>query len=219
MAPPEPTPSSRRRLDGRASPHAGGGGAALPLRVCATALGEGAILTSLEEMTQRDMELSELISIPLSLALLGLAVRSWRLLLLPIVMLVASLLTSFGLLWFMTLQVEIVAATLSLMSSLCVALSLDYALFYLSRYQEATRLRASSVHDAVVEMIGGAGHNILVSGAVLCISFFILAVAPSEDIRGFGLGAGLTAVTVMAAYGTLFPALLLQCAPFLSAGA
>jgi putative drug exporter of the RND superfamily len=97
------------------------------------------------------------------------------------------------------------ATTLGAMIGLGVGI--DYALFIVTRYREATR-SGLSPHDAVVEAIDTAGRAVIFAGLTVVISLLGMFVMGLAFINGLATGAAVTVAITMVASVTLLPALI-----------
>lgn len=78
-------------------------------------MGTSAFMITIQASVEHDMALGDGIVIPIAFAILALMLRSARLLILPLFCLVVSGLTAFGLMYFATLFMNVMASTMSLM--------------------------------------------------------------------------------------------------------
>jgi len=124
-----------------------------------------------------------------------------------------SILTSFLVMYPISLVWEIFSFVPSVMMSLVIAMSIDYSLFLLSRYREEI-MQKSSVTRAVFQMSKHAGHTITVSGLTLAITFLGLVFFPLELLATIGLGSAITIVITLFVNLTLTPAVLLTFQSF-----
>ena len=175
----------------------------------AQVIGKPIVMQTIEEGVEIDMCISDLIALPIALAVLATVVRSARLLLLSLASLGMSCGVAFGLMYFASLNLAIMSATMSVMMTVLVAMSLDYGLFLFTRLQEAIRYRAATPLEAVAEMLAGAGQTILVSGLTLGVACLSVLTIPQDAIRGMGLGAGVAVLVVLLANLTYVPTMLL----------
>jgi MMPL family len=171
-------------------------------------LGLPSFMASIQKSVERDVLVCDGSAIPLALLVMAVMVQSLRLLIVPILTLLASGAMSFGIMYFPTTNMPIVAMALSLMSSVVVAISLDYSLFLLSRFKEALEQNRTPV-EAVEDMLHGSGHTILVSGATLATAFFGLMIIPLNSVFGMGLAAGVAVCCLLLGNLILFPTIIL----------
>eukprot|EP00056_Hartaetosiga_gracilis_P005999 m.91951 g.91951 ORF g.91951 m.91951 type:complete len:417 (+) comp12343_c0_seq3:94-1344(+) len=158
--------------------------------------------------TERDLLLMDGIAFPIALATLAYVLRSGRLLILPVLSMLTSILTSFMIMYPVAKNHDVISFTPSLMMSGTIAMSIDYSLFLLSRYREELQ-RGRTVYRAVMFMLWTAGHTISVSGTTISLCFFGLMFFPVSILRSPGLGAGIAIMIVLICNLTLTPAMLL----------
>jgi uncharacterized membrane protein YdfJ with MMPL/SSD domain len=164
----------------------------------------------------RDMGSSDVVVVPLALLCVGVMVKSWRLLGITLV----NFLTSFALSFSATNVVaqfgfKISTMAPALMSSVLLALSIDYSLFLLTRYAEEIS-NGKPVREAVELAILFAGHTIVGSGSTLCLCFAALMFFPLQLISTMGLGVGVAIVCAMLTNILLTPVLIFSAPQFFS---
>lgn len=178
-----------------------------------TLLGAPAFLGPATKAVEADMGLMDGIVLPIAIFILWFMLRTWRLMLLPLATVVVSALAAFAVMYGVSLYLRVFTVVPSLMMSLVLAISIDYSLFMLVRYRvELQRGRDNRL--AVIQMTRFAGKTIGISGVVLGICFFGLAVYPVETIRTMGYACGTVVVIVLAANETLIPVILLTLPRF-----
>ena len=74
-----------------------------------------------------------------------------------------------------------------------LALSIDYSLFLLTRFNEEMG-NGVSVETAVTTMLATQGHTVLVSGSTLCLCFLCMLMIPVSTISTMGVGAAVSAL-------------------------
>jgi RND superfamily putative drug exporter len=120
---------------------------------------------------ESDLVKMDVIVLPLSLMVLALNLNSWRLMLLPIVSIIVSILTSFTIMLPIALySFNTASMAPSIQMSLTVAMSIDYCLFLLNRYTETLKA-GKSVQTSVRNMVFNVGRVVIVSGTTLAITF------------------------------------------------
>eukprot|EP00053_Salpingoeca_punica_P017212 m.165058 g.165058 ORF g.165058 m.165058 type:complete len:848 (+) comp17149_c3_seq7:3642-6185(+) len=159
------------------------------------------------EGTERDLLFMDGIGFPIALLVLALVLRSFRLLIIPVMNISASILTSFLIVYGVAQRMSIISFAPSLMMSLTIAMSIDYSLFQLTRYREELKM-GSNINEAVLHMLQHSGHTVLVSGSTLMACFFGLMIFPVVVLRSPGLAAAIAIVITMLVSLTLTPALL-----------
>ncbi|EGD81811.1 hypothetical protein PTSG_11885 [Salpingoeca rosetta] len=162
----------------------------------------------IEKGTERDLLLMDGIAFPVALVTLAYVLKSARLLILPVLCMIASIVTAFMFMYPVALKYDVISFTPSIMMSGTIAMSIDYSLFLLSRFREELQL-GMDVDEAVLYMLWTAGHTISVSGTTLAVCFFGLMFFPVSILRTPGLGTGLAILTVLICNLTLTPSILL----------
>jgi len=153
---------------------------------------------------------SEAIAFPLALIVLAIMLKSVRLLIIPLMCILSSLLISFLIMWPVAISYNVIQFCPSVMSSVTLALSIDYSLFLLSRFREEVLSRKKlSQSDVVVNMMQFAGHTVLVSGCTICLCFLALLFFPIEMLASVGIGSSICIAVTIACNCTLTPAMLL----------
>ena len=160
------------------------------------------------EANKTAMLKSELISWPVTMAILVLAFGSLVAAGLPLMLTILGLMAAAGSL-FLTAQlfdVSIWAMNFALMFAL--ALGIDYALFIVARYRGAHFGSQISAEEATAVTMDTAGKAVLFSGVTVLISLSAVMLVPSPAFRSMALGIMLSVVFVLAATLTLLPAVL-----------
>ncbi|MFC8717860.1 MMPL family transporter [Kitasatospora sp. NPDC057198] len=150
---------------------------------------------------------SEIMSWPVTLAVLVLAFGSLVAAGLPLLLTMAGLAASAGSLVLIShlFPVSIWAMNFAMMFAL--ALGIDYALFLVVRFR-AARAAGKSGPQAVAETMDTAGKAVLLSGATVLVSLSAVMLVPSPAFRSMAGGIMLAVLFVLAATLTLLPAVL-----------
>lgn len=230
VVPPEPGTSISR--DGRTAVVAAGAAAgtntmvraaghlATPLAhlgrgpVSVTLTGDSALWADFNSANHSAMMRSEMLSWPVTLAILVVAFGSVVAAGLPLMLTMAGLLVAAGALVLVNhaTPVSIWALNFALMFSL--ALGIDYALFLVVRFRSALERRQVRPGDragtaaAVAETVATAGKAVAFSAATVLASLASILIVPSPAFRSMALGIMLSVVAVLAATLTLLPAVL-----------
>lgn len=151
---------------------------------------------------------SEMLSWPVTLAILVLAFGALVAAGLPLLLTMAGLVASAGSLVLINhvIPVSIWAMNFAMMFSL--ALGIDYALFMVVRYRAARATAGSTPASAVGEMMDTAGKAVLLSGLTVLISLSAVLLVPSPAFRSMAGGIMLSVVFVLGATLTLLPLVL-----------
>jgi RND superfamily putative drug exporter len=175
--------------------------------------GAAGMWSDFNEANREAMLKSELLSWPVTLAILVLAFGSLVAAGLPLLLTIAGLVASAGILYLGTLvsPISIWAMNFALMFAL--ALGIDYALFIVMRFRNALFGQGHAPVDAVGETMDTAGKAVLFSGITVLISLSAVMLVPSPAFRSMSLGIMLAVLFVLAATLTLLPAVLAKLGP------
>ena len=175
--------------------------------------GASGMWSDFNQANKTAMMKSELISWPVTLAILLLAFGSLVAAGLPLMLTILGLVASAGSLYLGTqlLDISIWAMNFALMFAL--ALGIDYALFIVMRFRGALFGSGETVEDAVAATMDTAGKAVLFSGLTVLISLTAVMLVPSPAFRSMALGSMLSVVFILAATLTLLPAVLAKLGP------
>jgi len=156
---------------------------------------------------------SEVISWPVTLAIMVLAFGSLVAAGLPLMLTMVGLIAAAGSLYLGTqlLSISIWAMNFALMFAL--ALGIDYALFLIYRFRGAYFGSRLTAVEATAETMDTAGKAVLFSGLTVLISLTAVLLVPSPAFRSMSLGIMLAVLFVLAATLTLLPAVLAKLGP------
>jgi RND superfamily putative drug exporter len=176
------------------------------VRVAVT--GASGMWSDFNEANRDAMMKSEMISWPVTMAILVLAFGSLVAAGLPLLLTILGLVASAGSLYLLTelTPISIWAMNFALMFAL--ALGIDYALFIVYRYRGALFGAGKRPADAVTDTMDTAGKAVLFSGVTVLISLSAVMLVDSPAFRSMALGIMLSVIFVLAATLTLLPAVL-----------
>jgi RND superfamily putative drug exporter len=165
------------------------------------------------EANKNAMLKSEVISWPVTLAILVLAFGSLVAAGLPLMLTILGLVAAAGSLYLSTqlLDISIWAMNFALMFAL--ALGVDYALFVVMRFRGAFFGSKLSAVEATAVTMDTAGKAVLFSGLTVLISLSAVMLVPSPAFRSMSLGIMLSVIFVLGATLTLLPAVLARLGP------
>ncbi|MCU7826431.1 MMPL family transporter [Kitasatospora sp. DSM 101779] len=172
------------------------------------ATGASVLWSDFNKANHDAMMKSEIMSWPVTLAILVLAFGSLVAAGLPLLLTMAGLAASAGSLVLIShlFPVSIWAMNFAMMFAL--ALGIDYALFLVVRFRSARMGRSLSSTGAVAETMDTAGKAVLLSGATVLVSLSAVMLVPSPAFRSMAGGIMLAVLFVLAATLTLLPAVL-----------
>ena len=125
----------------------------------------------------------------------------------PLVVAVTSIFTTFSLVWALTYLTSVSVIVQFLVALVGLGVAIDYSLLMIFRFREELG-RGEEVETALVQTMTHAGRSVVVSGSTVAIGLLSMVIIPIPVIRSIGIGGMLIpAVSVIAAI-TLLPALL-----------
>eukprot|EP00929_Paragymnodinium_shiwhaense_P075347 TRINITY_DN38514_c0_g2_i1.p1 TRINITY_DN38514_c0_g2~~TRINITY_DN38514_c0_g2_i1.p1 ORF type:complete len:890 (-),score=124.98 TRINITY_DN38514_c0_g2_i1:265-2934(-) len=177
-------------------------------------IGCGAVETI--DATVESVSRMDEISLPLAFLILAYCLSSVRLLLIPLLAVPVSLLVSFGAMGLLArMGLKVSSVSPPVMMSTLIAVSIDYALFLLTRFREEILADSrKNVELAVSRMLAYSGHVVLSSGVILSLCFVSLLFIPMALVQSLGTGVIVTLLSAIAINLSLVPALLLAMPRF-----
>jgi RND superfamily putative drug exporter len=156
---------------------------------------------------QSDVQRAELLTTPVVLLLLLVVFGGLRAAALPLVVAVAGVGGTFGILYGFSLIGDVSVYAIQVATMLSVGLAVDYGLLVVSRFRQE-RATDPDVRGAVARAGATAGRTVLYSGLTVAAVLAGLLAFPEPFLHSMGLaGIGVVTVVVAAAL-TLLPALL-----------
>jgi putative drug exporter of the RND superfamily len=143
------------------------------------------------------------------IVMLLLTYRSPTLILVPLVSVIAALLTAQALIYFLAEHASLTVngQSAGILTVLVFGAGTDYALLLVARYREELR-RHEDRHEAMALALHRAGPAVLASGATVVLSMLVLLAAEMNSTSGLGPVAAIGVAVALLAMTTLFPALL-----------
>jgi putative drug exporter of the RND superfamily len=132
--------------------------------------------------------------------------------LVPIAMAIASILTSFLLLWALTAVTEVSPIVQFLVALIGLGISIDYSLLVVVRWREE-REKGLSGDEAVEAAMATAGRAVVFSGTTVAVGLLALIVLPLPFLRSVGYGGMLIPLVATASAITLLPVILATIGP------
>lgn len=169
--------------------------------------GSDIFLKSINQQTQEDLFRADTVATPVSLITLIFVFGTLAAALMPIVVGAMCAIMILGVLHYLALYFSLSIFTINIALLLGLCLSLDYALFIISRFREELRLK-HSIEESLANTMASAGKAVFFSGLAVFASLSALLIFPVNILVSVGVG-GLAAVS-LAVLGalTLLPALL-----------
>ncbi|MEV6320138.1 MMPL family transporter [Nocardia sp. NPDC051787] len=162
---------------------------------------------------------AESIGLPLALVILVLAFGAALAAALPLLLAIAGLTLTFGVLYLLSFGLTFDAFLITIVTMIGTGIGIDYAMFIVSRFREELARRAITGPDpaAIAEATGVAiatsGRTIAFSGVVVGISVCSFFIMDSPIFREVGTGVLVSVICTLIAALTLLPAVLAVLGP------
>ena len=186
--------------------------------------GASAMWANFNEVNHSAMMRSEMLSWPVTMAVLILAFGSLVAAGLPLMLTMVGLATAAGALVLATRIAPVSIWAMNFAMMFALALGIDYALFLVVRFRAALAKRADDPDRkaasiaAIAETMGTAGKAVAFSGVTVLIALSTVLLVPSPAFRSMSLGIMLAVIAVLAATLTLLPAVLGRLGSRIDAG-
>ncbi|MFE5326081.1 MMPL family transporter [Embleya sp. NPDC056575] len=172
-----------------------------------SATGASVLWSDFNKANHDAMIKSEMLSWPVTLAILVLAFGSLVAAGLPLLLTLAGLAASAGALVLLNHVTPTSVWAMNFAMMFALALGIDYALFLVVRFRAALA-RHGDGRRAVGETMDTAGKAVLLSGATVLVSLSAVMLVPAPAFRSMALGIMLAVAFVLAATLTLLPTVL-----------
>ena len=153
---------------------------------------------------------SEMMSWPVTLAILVLAFGALVAAGLPLILTLAGLVASAGSLVLINELIPVSIWAMNFAMMFALALGIDYALFLVVRFRAARMGHHETPRQAIAETMDTAGKAVLLSGATVLVSLTAVMLVPSPAFRSMAGGIMLAVVFLLAATLTLLPLVLFK---------
>ncbi len=180
--------------------------------VSASLTGASGMWSDFNKANKDAMIKSELISWPVTLAIMLLAFGSLVAAGLPLMLTIIGLVAAAGSLYLGAQIADISIWALNFALMFALALGIDYALFIVYRFRGALT-DADSPLDAIETTMDTAGKAVFFSGLTVLISLSAVLLVPSPAFRSMAIGIMLSVIFVLAVSMTLLPAVLGKIGP------
>ncbi len=172
--------------------------------------GSSLLWSDFNEANLDAMMKSEMVSWPVTMAILVLAFGALVAAGLPLLLTLAGLVASAGSLVLINELVPVSIWAMNFAMMFALALGIDYALFLVVRYRAARLGSHESKHQAIAETMDTAGKAVLLSGITVLVSLSAVMLVPAPAFRSMAGGIMLSVVFVLAATLTLLPLVLFK---------
>ncbi|WP_280219283.1 MMPL family transporter [Nocardia neocaledoniensis] len=150
---------------------------------------------------------SEMIGMGVALIVMVVAFGAIVAAVVPIVTAIVGLGAATSLIMLGTSVIEVPSFTTFLASMIGIALSIDYALFIVSRYKHELAVRESA-EEAAGTALGTAGSAVVFAGLTVIIALGALSIVGVQFLTFMGLGGAIAAAFAVLTAITLMPALM-----------
>ncbi len=130
----------------------------------------------------------------------------------PLLVALVSIPTTFLLVWALTAVTSVNTIVEFLIALIGLGIAIDYSLLIVTRWREE-RARGHSNDEAVRRAMATAGRSVIFSGTTVGISLLALVVLPLPFLRSVGYGGLLIPLVTVLVVCTLLPALLSAVGP------
>ena len=169
--------------------------------------GASALWSDFNKANHDAMIKAEMVSWPITLAIMVVAFGSLVAAGLPLLLTIAGLAASAGGLVLLNMATPISVWAMNFAMMFALALGIDYALFMVSRFRAAISKRSDPT-AAVAETMDTAGKAVLLSGLTVLVSLSAVLLVPAPAVRTMAIGIMMAVVFVLGATMTLLPAVL-----------
>ncbi|MBP1159503.1 MMPL family transporter [Rhodococcus sp. PvR099] len=180
--------------------------------------GASALWSDFNKANHDAMIQAEMLSWPVTLAIMVLAFGSLVAAGLPLLLTMAGLIASAGGLVLLNTVTPISVWAMNFAMMFALALGIDYALFIVSRFRDALS-KSGDPRAAVAETMDTAGKAVVLSGLTVLVSLSAVLLVPAPAVRTMAVGIMLAVTFVLAATLTLLPAVLGKLGTKVNAGA
>jgi uncharacterized membrane protein YdfJ with MMPL/SSD domain len=169
--------------------------------------GDASVDKAIADTNGRDFHRAELLSIPLSLAILLVAFGAIVAAAIPVLLALTAVVAAVCLLAFPSQIWPADDAANSVILLIGLAVGVDYSLFYIRREREE-RARGKDPEEALEAAAATSGRAVLLSGVTVLIAMAGMFVTGNNELTSVGIGAMLVVATAVAGSLTVLPALL-----------
>jgi uncharacterized membrane protein YdfJ with MMPL/SSD domain len=169
--------------------------------------GDASVDKAIADTNGRDFHRAELLSIPLSLAILLLAFGAIVAAAIPVLLALTAVVATVGLLAFPSQIWPADDAANSVILLIGLAVGVDYSLFYIRREREE-RACGKDPEEALDAAATTSGRAVLLSGLTVLIAMAGMFVTGNKELTSVGVGAMLVVAAAVVGSLTVLPALL-----------
>lgn len=172
-----------------------------------TLTGESPLSKDINEASQKDLITAEAIGLPVAVIILLFAFGTVVAAFVPIAIGITTVITSFGILAFIGEKMDLSIFVLNIIPMLGLALSIDFALLFISRYREERE--HASIENAVKTTIQTAGRSVIFSAFCVFIGLGAMLLIQVDLFQNIAIGGMIVVAMAMLTSITLLPSILL----------
>lgn len=169
--------------------------------------GAQAISKDINTASQRDLMIAEAIGLPIAIIVLLFAFGTVVASSIPIMIGISTIIVSFGVLTILGGHVDLSIFVLNIIPMLGLALSIDFALLFISRYREERR--KTSLLEAVSTTIRTAGRSVIFSAFCVFIGLGAMMLIRVEIFQNIAIGGMIVVAMSVLSSITLLPSVLI----------
>lgn len=169
--------------------------------------GQSAISKDISSASQRDLLVAEGIGLPIAIIVLLLAFGTVVASLIPLIVGLSAVIVSFGVMSIVGQSVDLSIFILNIVPMLGLALSIDFALLFISRFREERK--KSDIFAAITTTVRTAGRAIIFSAFCVFIGLGAMFLIKVDIFRDIAIGGMLIVTAAVLSSITLLPALLI----------
>ncbi|MFD1927605.1 MMPL family transporter [Sporosarcina siberiensis] len=172
-----------------------------------TLTGASAIAKDINTASQKDLITAEAIGLPIAIIVLLFAFGTVVASFVPLLIGIVTVISSFGILTLLGAQIDLSIFVLNIIPMLGLALSIDFALLFISRYREERKL--GNFEDAVSTTIRTAGRSVIFSAVCVFIGLGAMMLIQVDIFQNIALGGMIVVSMAVLSSITLLPAVLI----------
>lgn len=169
--------------------------------------GTSALAKDINEASQQDLITAEAIGLPIAVIVLLFAFGAVVAALVPLAIGIMTVVSSFGILTIIGGQTDLSIFVLNIIPMLGLALSIDFALLFISRYREERKIR--DIKEAVTMTIRTAGRSVIFSAICVFIGLGAMMVIQVDLFQNIAVGGMIVVLMAVLSSITLLPAMLI----------
>lgn len=173
-----------------------------------TLTGGGAFEHDINQASQRDLMTAEAIGLPIAIVVLLFAFGTIVASFVPLIVGIGTVVSTLGILALLGNTVDLSIFVLNIVPMLGLALSIDFALLFISRYRE--ELRKRSVEESIIMTIRTAGRSIIFSAVCVFIGLGAMLLIKVDIFMNIALGGMIVVGMAVVSSLTLLPSVLLM---------